>query len=146
MQGVMIVRKRHDAESRESERQRTFPPLHASSLPFPAFHLRCRVPKISKLAASFLPGAPLKFSHCDEWSLRSGRECRCCLSVPVEVAVASLFLGRADMNKNSLQSSSVGVLVCLSRFSSCECICISALQCSLHICQLWSRCRLMKDR
>lgn len=82
-------------ESQESERQRTFLPLHASSLPFPAFHLRCRVPKISKLAASFLPRPPLKLSHCDEWSLRCDWERRCFLSVPVEVAVASVFLRRA---------------------------------------------------
>lgn len=82
-------------KSQESERQRTFLPLHASSLPFPAFHLRCWVPKISKLAASFLLRPPLKLSHCDEWSLRCDWERRCFLSVPVEVAVASLFLRRA---------------------------------------------------
>lgn len=82
----------------ESESRRTFPPHHASALPFPAFHLRCRVPKISKLAASFLPsvlpGHPLKFSHCFEWSLQWDWERRCFLSVQVKVAVASPLIGQ----------------------------------------------------
>lgn len=115
MQGVMIVRERHDAESREKWETGNFPasPRLLAAF-FPAFHLRCRVPKISELAASFLPGAPLKFSHCDEWSLRSGLECRCCLSVPVEVAAASPFHGLASVDKNSLLSSTVGAFERLS--------------------------------
>lgn len=105
-------------ESQESERQRTFLPLHASSLPFPAFHLRCRVPKISKLAASFLPRPPLKLSHCDEWSLRCDWERRCFLSVPVEVAVASVFLRRAKFFALHICGS-----VCVwTGFSTCICV------------------------
>lgn len=40
--------------------------------------------------------------------------------------MASLFLGRAAVNRNSLQSSSVEAYMCLNRFSSREYMCISA--------------------
>lgn len=100
----MIARKTR-AESGESERQRSFPPLHASSLPFPAFHLRCTVPKISRLAASFLcshPGPPLKLCGGAERSLRWDWKRRCFLSVPVEEQHSAVFFCRSDVRPTLL--------------------------------------------
>lgn len=117
MHGVMMVRETWCRKSKVRDRN-----LSRLSTP-PLCHFQCFIwdAECLKLASwqlpSFLPSrAPLKFSHCVEWSLRWVWECRCFLSTPVKAAVASLFFIGASVSKNSMQSSFAGVF----ELSPCE--------------------------